>query len=293
MISNAEVFWHLTDYCDQGCEYCPPRYRGGDSPKPTDIYLSIIKKIQDSRYKFAESIIWQLSGGEPLSIPSITSMLQKIKEKPSFVKIETAGGNSWFDYMSIQEYIDQITFTYHHWQNPSVAEYIIDFCKTNNKVIRVKVPFVPGKVKEQLLLIQDLNSRGVPSRGLPLYKDARSGNGFIDGYTEGEINLMFGRPEDWVQPPPPPVDPNAPDPNWKDPNIDDGSAKHLGYTCHAGMDYLYISHKGWVNGSDCGARTGGNVYEPDWMPFDEPFTCPMFFCRSEKDKKRIRIIRPQ
>lgn len=291
MISSAEVFWHLSDYCDQGCEYCPPRYRGGDSPKPTDIYLSIIKKIQDSRYKFANSITWQLSGGEPLSIPSISSILGKIKEHPSFVKIETAGGNSWFDYMSIQEHIDQITFTYHHWQNSSVAEYIIDFCQTNNKVIRIKVPFFPGKVKEQLELISELNSRNIPTRGLPLHKDARSGNSLIDGYTTGEVNLMFGRPEDWVPPPPPPRDPNAPDPNWKNPNIDDGSPKNLGYTCYAGVDYLYISHQGWVNGSDCGGRNEGNVYEPDWMPHEEPFTCPMFFCRSERDKQKIRIIK--
>jgi hypothetical protein len=108
----------------------------------------------------------------------------------------------------------------------------------------------------------------------------------------GEINLMNGRAEDWTPPPPPPPvprDPNALDPNWKNPNIDDGSPKNLGYQCYAGVDYLYISHKGWVNGSDCGSRTGGNVYEPDWMPFDDPFTCPMFFCRSEADKRRIRI----
>lgn len=286
---NSHVFWHLTDYCDQECDYCPSRYSGGDTAQPPDVYLSIIKKIQDSRYKYADKIIWQLSGGEPLSIPSIGQMLAKIKEHPSYVKIETAGGNSWFDYMSIQEYIDQITFTYHHWQNSSVAEYIIDFCQTNNKVIKIKVPFAPGKVREQLSLISDLTNRGISTRGLPMFNDARSSNGLIDGYTNSEINLMFGRPEDWVEPPPPPVDPNAPDPAWKDPNQDDGSSKYLGWQCHAGVDYLYISHKGWASGSDCGARSGGNVYEPDWMPMDQPFACPMFFCRSEKDKQRIRI----
>lgn len=289
MIPNAEVFWHLSDFCDQGCEYCPPRYRGGNSSRPTDIYLSIIKKIQDSRYKFAENIIWQLSGGEPLSMSSIVPILKKIKERASYIKIETAGGNSWFDYMSIQDYIDQITFTYHHWQNTSVAEYIIDFCQTNNKVIKIKVPFYPGKVRQQLALIKELADRGINVQGKALHKDARGSEGLIQGYTNAEINLMFGRPEDWVEPPPPPVDPNAPDPNWKDPNIDDGSAKYLGYNCYAGVDYLYIGHRGYTSGSDCGSRNGGNVFDPDWQPLDEPFKCPMFFCRSEKDKRRLRI----
>lgn len=282
---ESHVFWHLSDYCDQGCEYCPPRYRGGEAPKPPDVYLSIIDKIQKSRYQFADKINWQLSGGEPLSIPSLTNILKKIKEKPSFIKIETAGGNSWFDYMSIQEYIDQITFSYHHWQNPSVAEYIIDFCQTNNKIIKIKVPFYPGKVKAQLKLIEELNARGIPSKGIPLTVDAR--DQLIEGYTNGEVNLMFGRPEDYVAPPAPPPPPR--DPNWKDPNAEDGSPKNLGYTCYAGVDYLYISHRGFVNGSECGGRNGGNVYDEGWEPYSEPFSCPMFRCRSNRDKQLIRI----
>lgn len=285
----TEVYWHLSDYCNQACEYCPPRYRGGNSLRPTEQYLSVIEKIQNSRYKFASNIVWQLGGGEPLSMPDLPVLLQKIKQRSSTVCIETAGGNSWFDYMSIQEYIDQITFTYHHWQNISVAEYIIDFCQTNNKILNIKVPFYPGKVKDQLALISDLQSRGITVEGHALSLDARPGYELISGYSAGEINLMFGRPEDWVPPPPPPIDPNAPDPNWVDPNLDDGSPKNLGYTCYAGVDYLYISHQGYVSGSDCGGRSGGNVYDADWQPYDAPFSCPMFFCKSDQDKRRIRI----
>jgi len=291
---NSQVFWHLTDYCDQECTYCPARYRGGSSIKELASYLSVVKKIQDSRYKHAEKIVWQLSGGELITLPNITSILKQIKTRPSFVKIETSGGTSWFDYMSIQDYIDQITLTYHHWQNPSIAEYIIDFCQTNNKIIRVKVPYFPGKVKEQMALIADLNSRKIPTRGMPLYVDARSSNPYIDGYSANEINLMNGREENWVPPPPapvPPRDPSLPDPNWIDPTkpSEEGQKQSVGTGCYAGVDYIYISHKGFATGSDCGGRTLGNVFESDWLPPRESFNCPMFLCHSHSDKKKIRM----
>lgn len=286
----SEVFWHLTDYCDQECSYCPPRYRGGLVTKSTEEYIAVIEKIQRSRYTFADKIRWNLSGGEALALNDIHVILKTMKSKESFVKIETAGGSSWFDYMAIQDYIDQITLTYHHWQNPSVANYIIDFCQSNDKIIKVKVPYYPGKVKEQMILIDELNSRGIYAKGFPLHVDARSGNELIDGYSAGEINLVNDLPEDYVKPPKK-IDPNAPDPNWIDPNIPPKPTEKqsLGHECYAGVDYMYISHKGYANGSNCGARTLGNVFDPEWEPVSNSFACPMFWCRSKNDKMKIRI----
>ena len=173
-----------------------------------------------------------------------------------------------------------------------MVNYIIDFCQTNNKIIKIKVPYYPGKVKEQLTIIEDLRSQGIHTRGHALHVDARPSNNLIDGYSAGEINLMNGMPEDFVPPPPEPVDPNAPDPNWKDPNLPPGpeEKQSLGNECYAGVDYMYISHKGYVNGSDCGGRSGGNVFDSDWQPANTSFACPMFWCHSDNDKKKIRII---
>lgn len=291
----SEIFWHLTDYCDQECSYCPPRYRGGLVTRSTDEYIAVIEKIQNSRYTFADKIKWNLSGGEALALDNIHRILRTMKEKESFVRIETSGGSSWFDYMAIQDYIDQITLTYHHWQNPSVVNYIIDFCQSNDKIIKIKVPYYPSKVKEQMAIIDELNDRGIYTRGLALHVDARHGNKLIDGYSPGELNLMNGLPEDYIPPPPPPpppIDPNAPDPNWKDPNIPPSPTEQqsLGRECYAGADYMYISHKGYATGSDCGGRSLGNVFDADWEPVSTSFTCPMFWCHSQNDKKKIRII---
>ena len=292
---ESEIFWHVTDYCNQECSYCPPRYRGGLVTRSTEEYIAVIEKIQANKYLFADKIKWSLSGGEALALDDIGRILRTMKSKESFIKIETSGGNSWFDYMAIQEYIDQITLTYHHWQNSSVVNYIIDFCQTNDKIIKIKVPYYPGKVKEQMAIIEDLNNQGIYTGGMALHVDARHGNALINGYSAVEINLMNGLSEDWAPPPAPPpvpIDPNAPDPNWKDPNIPPSPTEKqsLGRECYAGMDYMYISHKGYANGSDCGGRALGNVFDAEWQPVSTSFDCPMFWCHSSNDKKKIRII---
>jgi len=289
MISN--VFWHLSDYCKQECSYCPPRYRNNSEDRKVEDYLGVIEKIQASKYTEFDTIRWSLNGGEPFDLEYIDQILKAIKSKPSIVKIATSGGNSWFDYMSLQEYIDQIDVTFHHWQNISVIEYIIDFCQTNDKKIRVKVPYFPGKVREQLAIISEFQQRGIDASGHLLHKDARGGNDPIDGYSQSEFNLINGLPEDWTPPPAPPKDPDAIDPNYVDMTTALEGPQSLGSTCYAGVDFMYISHRGFVNGSDCGGRTFGNVFEEGWTPVTESFKCPMFYCRSDKDKRLIRINR--
>ena len=52
---------------------------------------------------------------------------------------------------------------------------------------------------------------------------------------------------------------------------------------------MHIDVKGWARGSDCNGRNLGNVFEPEWLPPDSSFACPMMFCRSNNDKRNIRI----
>lgn len=286
MIEQAEVHWHLTDKCNTGCEYCPSRYRAGINKRTTDEYLSVIEKLQASRYKHANSIKWKIGGGEPLHFTNLNILLRKIKSMPSFVRLDTSGGETWFDLIETKEYVDEYRLTHHDWQNISVVNFIDDFCKETNKKLKVLVPLAPGKIFEKRDLIKEFNSNGISAKEQILYNDAQIGN-IWSGYSVIDVNRILGRPDDWV--PPPPVPP--PPPVYLDPRIPpvDNTPSYTGLGCYAGIDHIYISHKGYASGSECGGRDIGNVFDANWIAPGEIFTCNMNYCRSYNDKNRLRV----
>lgn len=286
MIEQAEIHWHLTDKCNTGCEYCPSRYRGGSNKRTTDEYLAVIEKLQTSRYKHAKSIRWKIGGGEPLHFTNLNILLRKIKSMPSIVRLDTSGGETWFDLLETRDYVDQYKLTHHYWQNVSVVHFIADFCKENDKKLQVIVPLSPGKILEQKELIKELNSTGISAIEQILFNDARQGE-IWSGYSNVDINRIFGRPDDWVPPPPVP----QPPPVYEDPRIPpvDNTPSYTGLGCYAGIDHIYISHKGYASGSECGGRDIGNVFDANWIVPSDPFPCNMNYCRSNKDRTRLRV----
>jgi hypothetical protein len=289
LINKAEVHWQLNDNCTMGCSYCPTKYSGNTASRNIEEYLSVVRKLQDSRYKNAESIHWKLGGGEPLQFPGLGILLNAIRSKPNYVRLDTSGGETWFEIMAIKDMFDHIKFTQHSWQNPSVLNFAIDFCKDEGKRLSVVVPLMPGKILEGRTYIQELLDAGVEAYDLILYNDARKGD-WWHGYSMRDINLIMGRPEDYVEPPIPIADPSLPDPNWVDPSIiKDPEWVYTGKQCFAGVDYLYIGAKGFASASDCGGRDLGNVFKNDWQAPDTSFACPMFQCMHESDRTRIRV----
>lgn len=284
-IPEAKVYWHLTDQCEIGCSFCPTKYHAGTNKKTTDQYLAVIEKLQDSRYKNAESIRWVIDGGEPLNFPGLNLLLRKIKEKPSYLKLNTSGLNSWFNLIETMEYVDHYKLTHHYWQNESVLNFIVDFCKDNNKKLNIVVPLNPGRIFEDRDKVQSLVDQGLDAQERILYDDGRGGQ-FWTGYSSVDINRILRRPDDYVDPPPPPPKPVYVD--WSRPPIDD-SPSYTGLGCYAGVDDIYISHKGYAAGSDCGGRDIGNVFGENWTAPDGPFACSMNYCRSSNDRKRLRV----
>lgn len=290
MIAQAEVHWNLNDNCTMGCEYCPSRYSGNTVHRGVEDYIRVVRKLQESRYKNAESIRWKLGGGEPLQFPGLGIMLTEIKKFPSYVRIDTSGGESWFDLLAIQDRVDHIRFTHHAWQNVSVLNFAIDFCKDYDKRLSVIVPLQPGKIKECREHIEELKSQGVETAEKILTNDARGGNDLWFGYSDKDKNIINGLPEDYVAPPPKPVDPNAVDPNWKDTSIvATPQFVYTGKKCYAGVDYIFIGQRGFASASDCGGRDLGNVFAADWQAPDAAFNCNMNWCWSGADRKRLRI----
>ena len=272
-----------------GCSYCPTKYSGNTSNRNIEEYLIVVRKLQDTRYKHAESINWKIGGGEPLQFAGLGILLNAIRSKPNTVRLDTSGGETWFEIMSIKDMFDHMKFTQHEWQNPSVLNFAIDFCKDENKRLSVVIPLMPGKILEGRAYVQELIDSGVEAYEQALFNNARKGD-WWNLYSQRDINLLRGLPEDYVEPPPIPVDPNAIDPNWVDPSIiKDPEWVYTGKQCFAGVDYLYIGAKGFASASNCGGRDLGNVFKNDWQAPDASFACPMFQCVHESDRTRIRV----
>jgi organic radical activating enzyme len=279
-MKTLEINWKLNSYCEYGCEYCHGKWSKGSLNKTLDQYLNVVEKLQATRYPHGDRIKWIIGGGEPLNFPNLNQLLQKIKEKNSNIRLDTSGGDSWFNVLEIVNYVDRFRLTHHSWQNTSVLDFIIDHCQENNKEIKVIVPLAPGKILESREKVKELIQRGIDATEQIL---EYSPDGWA-GYSKKDNNLIRGLPEDYEDPP-------APEPVYiplNEPPKDD-SPSYTGKLCYAGIDILTIDHKGFVVASDCGGRPSGNVFESEWSAPDGPFACPMLWCRSIDDRERIRV----
>lgn len=279
----AEVHWKLNSYCEFDCVYCPGKFRGGELDKTLDQYLHVVEQLQTTRYEHCDSINWFLGGGEPLHFPNLNLLLQQIKSKKSYVRLETSGGDNWFSIMEILNYVDHFRITHHYWQNPTVLNYIIDLCKEHEKKLNIVVPLMPGKIKEGREKVAELVAQGIGTNELSLTSEQ---GGYWHGYSKKDINLIRHLPEDYEEEPAKYV---APSNNYVDLSKLDGSPVHTGKPCYAGIDWIHIGYKGFASASNCGGRSVGNVFEEGWQAPAQPFSCPMIQCRDKQDQSKIRI----
>lgn len=291
MIKYAQINWQLNRYCEHQCYYCPGKWRGGEISHPVERYLAVVEKLQSTRYLHAEQIKWTIGGGEPLHFPNLNLLLRQIKTSNSYVRLDTAGGDSWFNIMEISPYVDYFKITHHYWQNISVLDFIIDMCTEQGKKLNLIVPLEPGKILESKAKVTELSSRGVSVSEQQLFNEDGS---LYKDYTKQDINLMYGRPADWepeqvVHIPVANVPDVIPDPNWIDPRIQNGSPSYTGKLCYAGVDYIHIDSNGWAGASDCRSRALGNIFDLDWSAPSDAFECPMMYCHSKNDRDRIRV----
>jgi organic radical activating enzyme len=276
-----KIIWQISGGCSHSCWYCLPKYRNNPDFRPLDDYLYVIDKLQNhgDRIKFPK-MYWKFNGGEPLQFPNFNIILRQVKSKDSIVKIETSGEDNWFALLEVIDYLNAVELTHHYWQNQNVLNYIIDLSKERNIDLKIKIPMLPGKMRDCIRLSEELKAQGNNVDEILLVKEDSQP---LNEYSMLDFNLFNRRPEDWVPPPPP--SPTG----WVDPRVDDGAPSYTGKPCYAGVDYIYISSKGFTNSSDCNGRMLGNVFESGWLPADTPFPCPMMFCRSNNDHNNIRI----
>jgi organic radical activating enzyme len=294
-MQKSKVIWNLSSYCTFDCVYCPGKFRNGEITQSTESYINAASLIQDAMYGHVDQINWSIRGGDPIAFPGISQLLKQIKSKQAGVEFHTSGGDNWFDMMEIADYIDSLKLTIHYWQNTSVSNFILDYFKEKQKKITINVPLQAGKILESREYVQELVAQGFNATEQIL----RDGNllNYWEGYAQSDINLIEGRPAD--QDPvkyevkddikqTAPVIPEATFVDLSKPPADN-SPSLTGQTCYAGIDYMEIDSRGFVNGSKCRGRTMGNIFEPGWKPEYQPFACPMLFCRESFDRDNIRM----
>lgn len=287
-LDYAEVVWHLNAYCKMQCTYCQPQFKNGELGKSLDQYLSIVQKLQDTRYKHHSKILWKIGGGEPLHFPQLAGVLKKIKEKPSIVRLETSGDDNWFSLYGVLNLIDEVNLTYHEWQNDDVFGFILEQCQEKQKPVSIVVPLLPGHIIESRNKVQHFKDMGYFCKEQILYE---LGGQLYKGYSRVDINRIFGRPDDWT-PEPVIIDASKPDPAYIDLSVlNSKDPVYTGKPCYAGVDWLFINSKGFASYSQCGGRSEHfNVFDPDWQPPADHFPCNVNQCRNSLDREKIRII---
>lgn len=287
-LEYAEVTWALNSQCSLQCSYCRPEWKAGSNDRTIDQYLSIVNKLQTTRYQHHSKIHWTITGGEPLDFPELGTLLKKIKEQPSIVCLETSGDITWFSYHRVATLVDKVHLTYHEWQNDDVFEFILEQCKENGTGVHINVPLAPGLIYESKAKVEHFRQLGYSCNEQVLHEPDGK---LYRGYTQIDENRIHGLEDDFV-PTPVVYNPNLPDPNYIDLTVvNKQDPVYTGSPCYAGVDWLYINHKGFVSYSQCGGRNEHfNAFDPEWSPPSSSFSCNVNQCRHEADRSKIRIF---
>jgi organic radical activating enzyme len=280
-LAYAEVNWELNAYCKFQCAYCDSGYRNGTLDQSVEQYLSVIEKLQVTRYQHHSKILWKLGGGEPLHFPHLGAVLRKIKERDCVVRLDTSGDDTWFSYYAIAHLVDQVKLTYHSWQNDDVFGFILEQCEEKNTAVSIVIPLEPGYIVQARERVKHFKDLGYNCNEKLLYD--RGGNVY-PGYSRIDLNRIHGHPDDHEFEIVPPV--------YQDLSIvTDTSPIYTGSPCYAGVDWIHINPRGFASYSQCGGRNEHyNVFDPAWTPPSQSFPCSVNQCRSEQDRTRIRIV---
>jgi organic radical activating enzyme len=280
-LEHAEVTWLLNAHCEFKCSYCHSQYSGGGLDRSLEQYLTVVEKLQNTRYQHHSKIYWKIGGGEPLHFPHLGTVLKKMKEKSCTIRLDTSGDDTWFSVFGILGLIDKLKLTYHSWQNDDVFGFILEQCEEKNTAVSIVIPLEPGYIVQARERVKHFKDLGYNCNEKLLYD--RGGNVY-PGYSRIDLNRIHGHPDDHEFEIVPPV--------YQDLSIvTDTSPIYTGSPCYAGVDWIHINPRGFASYSQCGGRNEHyNVFDPAWTPPSQSFPCSVNQCRSEQDRTRIRIV---
>lgn len=281
-LEYAEVSWSLNAHCKFQCAYCHTQFKSGELDKSIEQYLAVIEKLQNTRYKHHSKILWKIGGGEPLHFPHLGTLLKKMKEKSSIIRLDTSGDDTWFSLYGVLNLLDSVKLTYHSWQNDDIFDLILEQCQEKNVNVTIEIPLLPGQIIESREKVKHFADLGYTCNE-QILRDL-DGQPF-NGYNLIDLNRIFRRSDDW-----------KPEFSLRNSNyvdltiINNIDPIYTGLPCYAGVDWLNINPKGFASYSQCGGRSEHfNVFDTNWQPPSDHFACTVGQCRNEKDRKKIRI----
>jgi len=288
---KTRITWHLNDYCESECSYCPTHLRGGAEPPETADYLRIANLLIDTYRNQNRTIDWIFNGGEPLDMKDIVTLLKLCRQNGNSMTLHTNGGKLWMDWWAIEPYVDDLHLTYHYWQNPSLISYIIDAFTAKSKSYKVFVPVRPDHFDEDIeRALKIEQEHGIVVGKSVLYNHASRDGGMFN-YTKEQLAIMSGVKiikKETVQTAPLVVEKQKHETVTYVQRLKETIASNPSYTgklCNVGIEFLNISHTGWAMGSDCNNQPLGNIWHEGWRPPMQPQICTMQACMSPSDQR--------
>jgi hypothetical protein len=278
---RTEINWQLNDYCTGGCSYCPKKFWGGQIPESVTKFLSITDRLINHYNSLDRKIFWRFTGGEPLEFFDLPAVLKLCKENDGEIELHTNGGKLWLDWWAIGPHVDHLHFTYHYWQNPNLAKFIVQTFQKVEKNFIVYVPLRPDFFNEdwdRATLLE--NECGIKVQKTVLYKEASSDMGMYP-YTSEQLERLFG----------PPPEQQEEQPKTFQKIIEhrlNTSPVYTGKWCNIGIEKLNISAEGWINGSDCNTLNLGNIWKDFTLP-SNPTKCIRQSCMSSSDQRLTKF----
>lgn len=278
MNKQVEIYWTITDHCTGGCSYCPSRFWAGTISRHITEYIDVAKKIIAHYGNLNIGQKWFFDGGEPLEFFDFPELLKTCKtDQNSYVHLTTAGGKMWLNWWAVEPHIDFLDLTYHYWQNPNLINFIVQIFQTKKKNFSIKVPIRHDFFEEDFSRATRLEDKyNLFVQKQPLYKWSEPNAGLYS-YTDQQLLILFG--EEWF--------------NKKTPQLSfaelnqiavDSNPSYTGKLCNGGIETLYLSPDGWIQGSQCSSHKYGNIFQGCELP-TKPSVCTMQACTNNRDQQ--------
>jgi len=294
------IYWHITDFCNQHCYYCPPLLNGGDianSPSaPTHEqllkFVNTLPQILGSK-----ELIVQFAGGEPTLHKSLPDIATKIKElvPNSFVGLTTNGTSPLDWWKNYSDLFKATTISLHpqYLEKPSTLQRVLDnslWMKENSStVLSFNLMTDPTRWDVVLHLYNTFSShfggRIIPkvlqhlevheSKSTYEYSEEQSlqlsewqrDNRFPESehYSTAYLLLSDMQREDWSLA------------KW----IREGWNQYKDWDCWSGQDSINVKIDGSVWNGVCRTYSLGHI--SDFSLKTSPVTCPVQYCACPTD----------
>lgn len=160
---SFNVFWHLTDFCNYNCSYCPPWLKAGDFHQgrktgfPTDDEMRTFMDNLENEYLRGRKLNLMMSGGEPTIHKMFPEIVERLK-KHGVIIVTTNGSRPLNWWKSLKEVPTGINMSLHHeTTNTDKVNELLDYLVGERGVqVRFNLVCDPNNWDESMRLFNGL-----------------------------------------------------------------------------------------------------------------------------------------